>query len=181
MATTSLKLIKIKHNRTTNWPSCFATTGINGESTSIWNSTLTTTRTQPHGSFSGSGFVSFPNKFHPTQATTQFIQHITKYIQVMARKKKKHHIHFYQVHARNGLDTLSLHSAATFGPCSQLGGFCVLPAVVWIIEALALRDGSNWVKHPRHKRNKAHERQTHYPQTPCQLTDIREMTTHTVP
>ena len=87
----------------------------------------------------------FPNKFHPTQATTQFIQHITKYIQVMARKKKKkkHHIHFYQVHARNGLDTLSLHSAATFGPCSQLGGFCVLPAVVWIIEALALRDGSN--------------------------------------
>ena len=28
------------------------------------------------------------NKFHPTQATTQFIQHITKYIQVMATKKK---------------------------------------------------------------------------------------------
>ena len=48
--------LKIKHNCTINWPSCFATIRINGESTSIWNSDSITI-TQPYGSEPCRNFV----------------------------------------------------------------------------------------------------------------------------
>ena len=43
---------------------------------------------------------------------------------------------YCQIHLRDQQKEVLTHQAATFGPFSQLGGFCVLPAVVWIIEAL---------------------------------------------
>ena len=54
--------LKFKHSCTTNWPLCFAAIRINWELTLIWNSTSTTSRTQPQGSLSRGGFMIFQRR-----------------------------------------------------------------------------------------------------------------------
>ena len=62
----------------------------------------------------------FPKKIYPTQAISNDTMYST----------------YCQIHPRDQQKEVLTHQAATFGTCSQLWGFCVLPNVVWIIEAL---------------------------------------------
>jgi len=79
--------LKVKYSHTKNWFPCFATIRINEnrlrhELQLRWEQWLN------HISwFLTVSLWFFPKNIHPIQLTTQFIQHITKYMQKISRNK----------------------------------------------------------------------------------------------